>query len=1503
MVKANIYDDIAVIGIGIRASKCSNKNDFVRIIENNINCVSAFPLSRYIDVECYYTVTNQTCPDLKKIHGAFFHDIDKFAYAPFGISRIEACLMDPAQRLLLDTAKSALYDAGYMSKHINDSNTGVFVGNTPVSPKFRELISLISTANNDIAYLANISSALAGRISYLFNLKGPSLVVNSEYNSSLRAMQLAGCSLQNHECDLAMAGGVVLNLFPEERDTNKMIGESACIVILQRLSDAIDANNHIYSTLGDYYQNHENDALDLYDLGCHDNSQGAQKLCKRDADLIKNWGDLCGNTGIINAIKKFLHIERKTYENQYRVSESRMILNSRTNQSGLALNRGAMNRKNDFANEIKHSKSLLINDDYLIEKSNVFTLSARNKAELLRLVRDILNDENINEQFGNVCYSVNVLREHYNYRLAILCTNTLELKYCLFNMLYGNVLDNVFLTDTPYDINIGVENDRVRKLVAMSIKYVEGHTVKWSDIYQQKMSYVSLPDVDTIKERCWIDSEISKANNCIDGNVLQTKWVNMPPAQVGVEPLLLNSVIVFCSKKNEINDLCQGLYERFSRVIIVELGDAFCIFNEDHYIITNTYNDYLKLFEQIRIYNVDCIVYALTLNTKIEYKNIENNYCNLDIWVYSLFYIYKIIFRYAISIIILTKNAVGINEYDTVCAETSEIVSFVNNLCLEKHNIKLRYIDIDDDFQYQYFFYELDNTNDFFTAYRGNYRYIPEYHSAPLKTLITKYETAICTNGTYMIIGELSSIELEISEYLSENNKVNIIIIGSKVFNKKDMHGIDKGDFNPKTMMLFDKIEAAGSHLYYYNYKDIAFNEMCEQIIEKHGKVDCIFECCTDRYIIPMANIDAKKLKTQILVWWQKKSIVESIISVLKPSLVAFFKFGGDTKKHSYFPITGYYNAYSHYRNVEFGRTICVSIVGDNIEKSNSLHDIISTSIVLSLNTNLSNAILSIADFENNPALKLRIPDVEDNESSTFLVKQKKDIVDNSIECSIVCAWQEASGLNKVEYDSNYSNLFSSASIIQKLIDKINKKLGIRISTREFYNYPTINKMVQYVKKNFLFLSVIPRIESTDSCYYPMSNSQRELFAAYIIEPQGTMFNLSTAITIRGILDENKLVAAFDQLVNRHAILRTTFHIRNSSYMQYVHEKAHVSIERHLLDRNQIREFIYSNIKPFELEKLPLFRVFLGKIALDEWLLMYDMHHIISDGVSSEIITNELIDIYNGAILSPPKIQYVDYAGWQDHIHKMVDMSEQERYWCSMYNGFQEANHVNMEEKNIINHVFSLSSKMNLTLRKYAKKNNLSIVSILFAGYALLYYYFREETDFIIGFPITGRSNPELESTVGVFVNVLPIRVTVNIEDNVSRFIFDIHSKLYSSIENQLYCALGCINNKLKNIVGKPMYTATFSMQNWLKTKYSVEKLTIEKINIEKRNLTNDLMLYIDDLKNEIAIGIDYNKNFISANSPIVVESVYTRILENITDYSNSELKNIANSLKESGRD
>lgn len=265
--KKGIPEPIAIVGIGCRFPGAPDREAFWQLLQNGVDAITPIPRDRW-DTDALYDA-DATAPGKTYCReGGFLENVDHFDPNFFGIAPREASYIDPQQRVFLEVVWAALEDAGIPPHQLSGSSTGVFVGIS--SNDYGQSLLAGPEVVDTYTTTGLASTMVANRLSYLLNLRGPSLAIDTACSSSLVAVHLACQSLRSGESEVAIAGGVNLILRPEltigfskltalspdgrckafDAGANGFVrSEGAGAVVLKPLSEAIRAGDPLYAVI------------------------------------------------------------------------------------------------------------------------------------------------------------------------------------------------------------------------------------------------------------------------------------------------------------------------------------------------------------------------------------------------------------------------------------------------------------------------------------------------------------------------------------------------------------------------------------------------------------------------------------------------------------------------------------------------------------------------------------------------------------------------------------------------------------------------------------------------------------------------------------------------------------------------------------------------------------------------------------------------------------------------------------------------------------------------------------------------------------------------------------------------------------------------------------------------------------------------------------------------------------------------------------------------------
>ena len=495
---------------------------------------------------------------------------------------------------------------------------------------------------------------------------------------------------------------------------------------------------------------------------------------------------------------------------------------------------------------------------------------------------------------------------------------------------------------------------------------------------------------------------------------------------------------------------------------------------------------------------------------------------------------------------------------------------------------------------------------------------------------------------------------------------------------------------------------------------------------------------------------------------------------------------------------------------------------------------------------------------------KARLPHPTEQISRAEFIRPSTEL-----ETTVAEVWVQTMDFTDIGVNDNFFELGGTSLNAVKMTTVLNKRLGIELSPRHIFEYPTVKQLAGLIsklpKKGFLAISPVG-----EKAFYPASSAQKRQYILRQLEGERAGYNVSFAVLLEGRLDTERLEAALKGLLARHESLRTGFELRDGEPVQVVRAEVPFSLEHLKTDKEatDIASLLAAFVRPFDLGRAPLFRRGLISLSEDRYILLFDMHHIISDGASVDVLIRELGELYTGDELPPLKIQYKDYAAWHNALLKSEAISAQETYWLERFSG--ELPVLNMPLDHPRPTVrsgaggqvsFAADKKLTSSLKKLASETGTTLFMALMAAYNILLSKYTGQEDIIIGMPAEGRQHADLHGLIGMFVNTLAIRSHPAGEKTASSFLEEIRDDVLSAFENQDYPFEELVDKSgvKRNVSRNPLFDTMLTLQKADYSKLELGGVSARLIECDLKTSKFDLMLEAVDRGETLTLGIEYD--------------------------------------------
>jgi iturin family lipopeptide synthetase B len=470
-----------------------------------------------------------------------------------------------------------------------------------------------------------------------------------------------------------------------------------------------------------------------------------------------------------------------------------------------------------------------------------------------------------------------------------------------------------------------------------------------------------------------------------------------------------------------------------------------------------------------------------------------------------------------------------------------------------------------------------------------------------------------------------------------------------------------------------------------------------------------------------------------------------------------------------------------------------------------------------------------------------------------------------------------------------------------ELIDpgkNLNQELIYHIKSRKFEIVEFLN--IYHRKAEY---KPIPLAEKKK--YYALSSMQKRLYFIWEIDRNSTNYNVTRLVFLKDQIQKEKLIAIFQKLFQRHEAFRTSFN--------YVKDTPHLFIENEVspmidfidTDEDNAHRLINEFNRPFDLSEAPILHVEVLNVKNVGQILLTDMHHIISDGISQTILTKEFLNLYEGIHLEPLKVQYKDFSEWQKGRGYKKLIKEQEKYWLDLYSDEKTILQLPVDYKrpsfksykgDTVR--FVISEKESNSIKDIGREHGGTLFITLLSIFHIILHKICNQEDIITGTPIAGRRHTDLENIIGMFVNTLALRSRPKGELTFLEYMAQVKDSTLKAYDNQDYQFEDLVEkvNVERDASRNPLFDVMFNLLNHrstYKNSNGLADIYTDKFNKEVNIAKFDLLLTAIDCGEEIKFSLEYCTDLFKENTIKRLISYFKSVVTAIVSNNNIKISDI----------
>ncbi len=498
------------------------------------------------------------------------------------------------------------------------------------------------------------------------------------------------------------------------------------------------------------------------------------------------------------------------------------------------------------------------------------------------------------------------------------------------------------------------------------------------------------------------------------------------------------------------------------------------------------------------------------------------------------------------------------------------------------------------------------------------------------------------------------------------------------------------------------------------------------------------------------------------------------------------------------------------------------------------------------------------------------------------------------LERRLVESWQRLLAIEPVGIDDHFFDLGGHSLLATQAISQIRQDFAIEVELRRFLECSTIAAMAEEVEPLLSAagattfsetspLKVSPLDLTTPS---PLSFAQERLWFLTQLDGDSSAYNLPNVLRMKGFLDKPTLHLALAEVVRRHMVLRSAFLEVAEEPRQIVTEEARLNLPE--IDLTKIpmdeqearvrRTIITAASQPIDLAHGLLLRLLLLRLSDEEHVFVVVFHHIVSDGWSIGVFYEEVARVYNAFLdgaespLSPLPIQYRDFALWQrNHLQGSV-LAELEEYWTS---ALEPLHALELPTDYPRPAVFSyrgasvdrwFDGELSRSLRQLAKKEDATLFMTLLTHFVILLHQRSGQTEIVVGTDIANRNRQEIEGLIGFFVNQLVLRTSLSNGSpaNDPTFLTLLRAVKETTLDAYQHQDLPFermveLLNPPRDRSRSPLFQVKLTLQNGRHARQKLRGLEIEPLEIHNRTAKLDLLFDFTDFERGLLLICEYS--------------------------------------------
>lgn len=1065
------------------------------------------------------------------------------------------------------------------------------------------------------------------------------------------------------------------------------------------------------------------------------------------------------------------------------------------------------------------------------------------------------------------------------------------------------------------------EPDVRHLLIVLGQLWLQGARVDWNEFASgEKRRRIPLPTYPFERRRFWVEASAHRATHSDGARKELSEWFYLPSwketgrvaSRAQRDPAENTTLLMFAEGSALAAKLARKFEQKGYRLITVLSGQGFTKIDERTYAINPAIRvDYDALFSALKESSQLPVKIVHSWNLA-EHASPEKD---LDHALYSPMYLAQAAMAgsktSSIDCMLISSGLHEITGNEDLSPAKATLLGLCRTINAELSDFTCRSVDIDIPLEgsrvEQALLDQLLNEVEAkepqqVVSYRGARRWIQTFEPAKIET---DGQELVREGGVYLITGGLNEVGFEFAEWLAIEARARVVLVDRRSFPLREHWDVwaetHAGDPAVKQIKRILAWEKSGAKVLISD-ADISNKEqmqsLCRQARTTWGRIDGVIHAAGLSESAPITSLTRSDLDALSGAKIQGALVLDEVFAAEELDFMVFCStlssVIGEASQAGSAAGNAFLDSLAR-RNFFRNHCFTLSINWDKWKEPDGDLAIGNTSVGIRADEAVEvlrrllhakvgpQVIVSTRDLAWLQARKAvageEAAEIAEHVYARPNLGRPVEPPTSATETLLVRIWTEVLGVSPIGIRDDFFELGGDSLIGLKLTARA-RDFNLQITIDQLFKHSTIQGLAATLEQVNVAEKMPAIVRVPRDLAIPLSLTQQRLWFIDRMAPGGSAYNIPASARIQGPLDLPVLAQVLQEVVSRHETLRTHIEVIESEARQIIQDKVvvpltvvevvpHANEEPATAARRLAREEIQ---KPFDLQRGPLVRACLLKLAEQDHVLVVTMHHIISDGWSLGILIREVSTLYKAfsageaSPLVELPIQYADFSVWQRDWVSGEMLEQQLNYWkkqladVSVLDLPTDFSRPALQSQRGDSIEFSLPVEMTVKLKQLCLHQGTTLYMTLLAAFQTLMSRYSRQTDITTGTPIAGRRSTETEALIGFFVNTLVLRTDLSGAPAFSAVLEQVKKSTLEAYAHQdvPFAKLVEVISPERDTSRSPLFQVMFALQNAPYSTLQLGESTLQRFDVRTVAAQFDLTLAMAEMADGMQCSIEY---------------------------------------------